>query len=268
MFFTFYHRSAVSQIHLTGSSQSTRNLADKYFKIDTRYRDRSCRTLKGGTKMELLLDDTEVRILGCLIEKEATTPEYYPLSLNSLTNACNQKSNRSPVVSYGEADVERALDNLIQKNLIRKTHTAGSRVDKYLHTFLDLYDFSAKELAALCELMLRGPQTLGEIRSRAGRMAPFSDINEVQNVLRGRAAQAPPLVIQLQRETGRKERRYAHLLSGNNFSEKPAGDADAGESGQKLQDLDRLGRLEDEIAGLRTQLSELKQAFLEFRAQF
>jgi len=114
--------------------------------------------------MDIVLNDTEVRILGCLIEKELTTPEYYPLSLNSLTNACNQKSNRNPIISYNETDVSQCLDSLQEMGLARKTLTAGSRVTKYLHTFLDKFDLSTHEIALLCELMLRGPQTIGEIR--------------------------------------------------------------------------------------------------------
>ena len=126
--------------------------------------------------MDIILDDAEVRILGCLVEKELTTPEYYPLSLNSLTNACNQKSNRCPVVSLDEADVSKGLEGLQEKGLARKTLTAGSRVTKYLHTILDRFDLSKQEIAILCELMLRGPQTMGELRTHAERMSPFEGL--------------------------------------------------------------------------------------------
>lgn len=133
--------------------------------------------------MDIILNDSEVRILACLIEKEITTPEYYPLSLNSLTNACNQKSNRNPIVSYDEADVTRGLRSLQEKGLVRKTLTSGDRVSKYLHTILDGFDLSRQEMAILCELMLRDPQTVGEVRSRTERMSVFESLEEVENSL-------------------------------------------------------------------------------------
>ena len=218
--------------------------------------------------MDIILDDAEVRILGCLIEKELTTPEYYPLSLNSLTNACNQKSNRNPIVSYDESIVEQGLDRLQAKGLARKTLTAGSRVDKYLHTILDRFDLSKQEMAVICELMLRGPQTGGEIRSRADRMSPFENLDAVEETLRELMEHDPALVIQLPRETGRKERRYVHLLSGS----KDAVAANADQPGASLtppvKAEERLRSLEEEIERLRIEVKELKEAFAEFRSQF
>ncbi|MBI5849053.1 MAG: YceH family protein [Nitrospirae bacterium] len=217
--------------------------------------------------MDIILDDREIRILGCLIEKELTTPEYYPLSLNSLTNACNQKSNRNPMVSYDEAVVQQGLEGLQAKGLARKTHTAGSRVDKYLHTFLDRFDLSKQEMAVLCELMLRGPQTAGEIRSRAERMSPFESLEAADETLRGLMEHDPALVLHLPRETGRKERRFIHLLSGDSSV---AADADQPEaaSAPPMNTEQRLRIMEEEIEKLTAELKELKQAFAEFRSQF
>lgn len=213
--------------------------------------------------MDIVLNDTEVRILGCLIEKEMTTPEYYPLSLNSLTNACNQKSNRNPVVLYDETVVLHGLDSLQEKGLARKTHTAGSRVAKYLHTILDRFDLSRQELAVICELMLRGPQTIGEIRTHAERMSPFGNLEEVEKTLQGLMDYVPALAIKLPRETGRKERRHMHLFSGAIAHDQPQEHAIP-----QAPTQERINMLEEEIAGLRSELEELKQAFTEFRSQF
>ncbi|MBI5633880.1 MAG: YceH family protein [Nitrospirae bacterium] len=215
--------------------------------------------------MDIILDDPEVRILGCLIEKELTTPEYYPLSLNSLTNACNQKSNRNPMVSYDESVVEQGLNRLQSKGLTRKTLTAGSRVEKYLHTILDRFDLSKPEMAVLCELMLRGPQTAGELRSRAERMSPFENLERVDETLRGLMEHDPALVILLPRETGRKERRFIHLLSGDRSRELPA---HAELSVPQVSTDEKINRMDGEIARLRNEIEELKQAFAEFRSQF
>ena len=168
----------------------------------------------GGPGMDIVLNDSEVRIIACLIEKELTTPEYYPLSLNSLMNACNQKSNRNPVVSYDETEVTQGLGSLQEKGLVRKTLMSGDRVSKYLHALLDRFDLSGKEMAILCELMLRGTQTVGEIRSHTERMSAFESLEEVENTLRGLAEHDPPLTLRMPRETGRKECRYMHLFSG------------------------------------------------------
>ncbi len=215
--------------------------------------------------MDIVLNDSEVRILACLIEKEMTTPEYYPLSLNSLTNACNQKSNRNPVVSYDETDVVRGLVSLQEKGLVRKTLTSGDRVSKYLHAILDRFDLSRQEMAILCELMLRGPQTVGEIRSHTERMSVFESLEEVENTLQGLAEHDPPLTLKMPRETGRKECRYMHLFSGgietlHDFSAEPAA--------IQMSSQEKIKKLEDEIVVLRSELEELKRAFAEFKSQF
>jgi uncharacterized protein YceH (UPF0502 family) len=217
--------------------------------------------------MDIVLDETEVRILGCLMEKEMTTPEYYPLSLNALTNACNQKSNRSPVVSYDEDTVARGLESLQGKGLTGKMHVPGSRVPKYLHTLLDRFDLSRQEMAVLCELMLRGPQTVGEVRTRAERMSPFEDLEGVDKILQGLTDHDPPLAVKLARETGRKECRYMHLFSGSTVIGKTTHDAPAGPPAPRVSQDERVIGLEEEVAKLRAELEELKQAFAEFRSQ-
>ncbi len=211
--------------------------------------------------MDIVLSDLEVRILGCLIEKEMTTPEYYPLSLNALANACNQKSNRNPVVSYDEAAVASGLDSLQEKGFARRTMTPGSRVVKYLHVILDKFDLSRHEVAILCELMLRGPQTPGELRSHAERMSPFENLEEVEKTLQGLAEHDPPLALRLPREPGRKESRHMHLLSGRN--EPAVEDVD-----HSVLPDDRISALENELSKLRNELEELKNAFGEFKARF
>lgn len=211
--------------------------------------------------MDIVLSEIEVRILGSLIEKEMTTPEYYPLSLNSLTNACNQKSNRHPLMSLEETVVEDGLANLQAKGLAGKT-LSGSRVTKYLHTFLDRFDLSSQEMAVMCELLLRGPQTMGELRSRAERMARLEGLEAVSKILQGLIEHDPPLVMKLSRETGRKESRHMHLLSGNRVTEDTAGPVS-----EQLTALDKIMQLEGEISGLRAELEELKKAFSEFKAQ-
>ena len=150
--------------------------------------------------MDMVLNDIEVRILGCLIEKEITTPDYYPLTLNSLLNACNQKSNRSPVVSYEETSVVRGLDSLQEKGLSEKIYKSDSRVPKYQHLFIRKFDLSRREVAVLCVLMLRGPQTTGEIRGRSDRMYKFDGLNEVEEVLNGLMDKEQPMLIMLPRQ--------------------------------------------------------------------
>ena len=218
--------------------------------------------------MEIILNETEIRIVGCLIEKEMTTPEYYPLSLNALTNACNQKSNRDPVVSYDETTVVNGLESLREKGLARESRSASTRVSKYVHTILDLFDLSRQEMAILCELLLRGPQTPGELRSRAVRMSTLENLGEVQNTLQGLIEHDPPLGIRLPREAGRKERRYAHLLSGHTDMVTATHDSSVQPSVPRSQVDERIIRLEEDVAKLRRELEELKRAISEFRSQF
>ncbi|MDY6799376.1 MAG: YceH family protein, partial [Pseudomonadota bacterium] len=168
----------------------------------------------------------EARVIGVLLEKEITTPDQYPLSLNALTNACNQKSNRNPVLQLDESVVKQALDQLIQKGLVWEKTTYGGRVEKYKHRFCNT-EFSplqlpAPQLAIVCELLLRGPQTPGELRSRASRMASFARVEEVEAALKALLARDRPLVAMLPREPGKRESRYRHLFCGDVPEPSPA----------------------------------------------
>src|ERR671912_1254989 len=178
--------------------------------------------------MEATLDEVEVRVLGALVEKQLATPDYYPLTLNALVNACNQISNRDPVVSYDERTVERAVDSLRGKNLAYVFYGSESRVPKYKHVMTEIFRLPAPELAAMCVLMLRGPQTVGEVRGRTGRLYEFADLREAEETLDGLARRDDPLVAKLPRQAGRKEARYAQLLSGQPaVEEEPEGQASA-----------------------------------------
>ncbi|HLL75614.1 MAG TPA: YceH family protein [Pyrinomonadaceae bacterium] len=220
---------------------------------------------------ETRLSAEEVRVTGALIEKQVTTPEYYPLTLNALTNACNQINNRDPVVSYDEATVTRTLERLRDKKLAREVRTADGRVPKYRQVFEEVYGLSRAELAVMCVLMLRGPQTAGELRGRTERLYPFSDISFVEATLEGLSEQTekrPPLVVKLPRQAGRKESRYAHLLSGP--VEIDAAEGGVPESPRRASrgDDGRVARLEEELAAVRRELEELRREFAEFRKQF
>ena len=164
--------------------------------------------------MNIVLNEVECRVLGSLIEKEAATPEYYPLSLNALINACNQKSNRDPVMNLDEAAVREVLHSLEGQSLVRSVSPADSRVTKYEHRLQEVFNFYRHEIAILCLLLLRGPQTPGELRSRAERMHNFDDLSAVQSSLQHLMSREPPLVRALPRQPGTKETRYVHLLSG------------------------------------------------------
>jgi uncharacterized protein YceH (UPF0502 family) len=212
--------------------------------------------------MDFSLDTEEVRVLGSLLEKEITTPEYYPLSLNALLNACNQKSNRDPVVHFDEETIERVLYTLRDKGLLLNITGAGSRVPKYGHRLSDQLNLGRRELAILCELMLRGHQTLGELRTRAERMHRFDDIAEVESVL----DRMPELVTKLTRRPGEKEARYAHLLSG--VPETAPTSPEYAEEPVALPRSDRIAALESEVAQLRREMEDLKQQFAGFQKQF
>jgi uncharacterized protein YceH (UPF0502 family) len=216
--------------------------------------------------MGLTLDAEEIRILGSLLEKEITTPEYYPLSLNGLLNACNQKSNRDPVLHLDEDALERALYTLRDKGLLVSITGAGSRVPKYGHRISEKFNLGRRELALLCELMLRGPQTLGELRTRAERMHPFGDLAEMESVLE----RMPELVTKLPRRPGEKEARYAHLLSGEPLVSAAPPESAANPSGPAPPPAQtgRIGALEAEIEQLRRELEDLKQQFAGFQKQF
>ena len=212
--------------------------------------------------MEFLLDAVEARVLGALIEKDLTTPEYYPLSLNALTNACNQKTNREPVTGYDDAAVAAAIERLRDKRMAAAVTGAGSRVEKYAHRLADNFNFSARELALLALLLLRGPQTPGELRQRADRMHSFDDLEAVESTLNRLIERDPdPLVTRLPRAPGTKEVRYAHLFSGGVL---PAESAPAPAAAAP----DRVASLASEVAALREELAQLKREFSDFRRQF
>lgn len=209
----------------------------------------------------------EARVLGALLEKEITTPDYYPLSLNSLVNACNQKSNRDPVMNLDEDSVRDALRTLHDNSLARSVSAADSRVTKYEHRLQEAFNFDRREAALFCELLLRGPQTPGELRTRAERMHQFDDLSEAQSALQRLMNREPPLVKVLARQPGTKESRYMHLLSDD---AKPVSSAAGREvpAAPEQEKMDGLSRLSSEMAELRRDMADLKQQFAAFRKQF
>lgn len=217
--------------------------------------------------MDILLNEVECRVLGALVEKEITTPEYYPLSLNALLNACNQKSNRDPVMNLDEAHVREALHSLDGQSLVRSVSAADSRVTKYEHRLQEVFNFYRHEIAILCLLLLRGPQTPGELRGRAERMHHFDDLGAVQSSLQHLMKREPPLVKALPRQPGTKEVRFVHLFSGEVEGEDSGAPAEP-KSTIASVDAEKITRLEEEISELRKELSELKQQYALFRKQF
>jgi uncharacterized protein YceH (UPF0502 family) len=215
----------------------------------------------------ILLDSAEARVLGSLIEKEITTPDYYPLSLNALMNACNQKSNREPVMDLEEGAVSQALRGLQDKGLARPADNWDSRVSKYEHSLQEVFNFDRRETAITCVLLLRGPQTPGELRGRSERLHRFDDLTEVQSALQRLMTREPPLVKMLSRRPGTKEARYAHLLSGDVEDVESHASLEASGSGVSSA-ADRMTALEKEIAELRNDVAGLKQELLKFRKQF
>lgn len=216
------------------------------------------------------LDAAEVRVLGSLIEKAVTTPDYYPLSLGALTNACNQLSNREPVVAYEESDVAHALGGLREKRLASQFHGADSRVPKYKHALTDVLLLTPAELALLCVLMLRGPQTLGELRTRTERLFKFAALSEVEEALQALALRQPsPLVAKLPRQFGLKEARYAQLLSAPVEPEIPENSAPAESAPPPdTAESDRITKLEAETADLRREVDDLKQQLSDLKKQW
>src|SRR5580704_12091823 len=198
--------------------------------------------------MNIILNDVETRVLGSLIEKDVTTPDYYPLSLNALVNACNQKNNRDPVTSFDEDSVQEALSTLQEKRLAGPTSSADSRVTKYEHRLQEAFNFTRGETAVLCVLLLRGPQTPGELRGRTERMHRFEDLTEVQSTLQRLMQRDPPLVRVLARQPGTKESRYKHLLAGG--AEDAADGTEPATPYIPSGDGSRIARLEDEVADL------------------
>ena len=216
--------------------------------------------------MAIVLTDVEARVLGALVEKDITTPDYYPLSLNALVNACNQKNNRDPVMNLDENQVREALSGLEAMGLAGPASSADSRVTKYEHHLQDVFNFSRGETAVICVLLLRGPQTLGELRGRTERLHRFEDLEAVQAALQHLMRREPPLAAMLPRQPGTKESRYAHLLSGEIPVAVPAsrGVAAAVDHGQH----NRVSRVEEQVATLERELSDLKLAVEELRKRF
>jgi uncharacterized protein len=214
--------------------------------------------------MGFQLDDVEVRVLGALMEKEIATPEYYPLSLNALVNACNQKSNREPAVAYDEDTVETALDGLRAKGLAARLSGHEMRVPKHSHRLSEVINLGRREAAVLCVLMLRGPQTAGELRGRTERLYPFDDLEAVDACLtRLMEWQPEPLVTRLPRQVGYKEVRYAHLLAG----EPALVSAPQGPPVRETRD-DSVARLQATVDRLEAEVADLKRQFSEFKRQF
>ena len=215
--------------------------------------------------MALTLSPEETRILGCLIEKERTTPDQYPLSLNSVTTACNQSTNREPVTYYDERVVALGLDDLRGKKLVTQLWGAGSRVQKFRHNLLDAYELNPREVALLCVLLLRGPQTLNELRIRTERMQAFANAGEVEECLHGLGEGAEPLVRELPARAGQKENRFVQLLSGEPVLEEHA----AAETRLAVvSGPTRVETLEAEVATLQAEVTALREEFARFRKQF
>jgi hypothetical protein len=218
-------------------------------------------------QLNQVLNQLEVRVLGSLMEKETTTPDYYPLSLNALVNACNQKSNRDPVMDVDESAVREALYSLGDKGLAGTVSSAESRVAKYEHRMQEVFNFTRRESAIICVLMLRGPQTPGELRGRTERMFRFDDLADIQSTLQRLAQRDPPLAKMLARQPGTKEARYVHLL---------AGDAEAWDAAQPsvvaASDMSagsgQISALEEAVARLEQEVASLKKEFTDFRKQF
>jgi uncharacterized protein YceH (UPF0502 family) len=213
--------------------------------------------------MNIELSPIEARVVGCLIEKQITTPDQYPLSLNALVNACNQKSNRDPVMSANEVAIQTTLDHLIRKHLVIEKSGFGSRVPKYQHRFCNTefgpLKFTPQELAIVCELLVRGPQTPGELRTRAGRMASFSEVGQIETALESLSSRADgPFVVRLSREPGRRDSRYAHLFSGAVTIPALTQESIGGPSVASAPAPSRLERLEEEVRQLKEELTHIK----------
>jgi hypothetical protein len=221
--------------------------------------------------MQLTLTPIEARVLGALIEKEITTPEYYPLSLNALTNACNQKSNRDPVLHVEESEIRKALNHLEYQSLVRSVSSTDSRVTKFEHRLQEVFNFYRPEAAIISELLLRGPQTPGELRTHASRMHAFENLESVHSALSRLEKRDPPLVTVLARQPGTKEARYAHLLGDAPPvapSIPPHADAARDNNAAPPPSNERIETLAAEVAELRGQIADLQSQFATFRKQF
>jgi uncharacterized protein YceH (UPF0502 family) len=215
--------------------------------------------------MDIHLTPAEARVLGSLVEKESTTPDYYPLSLNAVTVACNQKSNREPIMSLDQTQTLEALDGLIAKRLAREKSTSGSRVTKYVHRLSGTLgltrEFSSQELGVLCVLMLRGAQTVGEIRGRTHRLCDFENLGEVEHTLSGLISREDgPYVTKLARQPGRKEARYAHLLCGDvELATDEGAEATPSAPSGDARDRERVAALERAVEEIQGELEEIKR---------
>jgi uncharacterized protein len=219
--------------------------------------------------MHFILTEIETRVLGALIEKDITTPDYYPLSLNALVNACNQKNNREPVMTLAEETVRTALAMLQEKRLAGPASGADSRVTKYEHRLQEVFNFDRREIAVVCVLLLRGPQTPGELRGRTERMYHFEALDDVISTLDRLAQREPPLAQVLPRQPGTKESRYTHLFAGEpSIPDLPVSTASDFSTPSASSAIDRVARLEVEVADLRRELSDVQQQFAAFRKQF
>jgi hypothetical protein len=212
--------------------------------------------------VDFVLNEVQARVLGALVEKDITTPEYYPLSLNALVNACNQKSNREPVMALDEEAVREALAGLQAHRLAGPAGGADSRVTKYEHRLQEVFNFDRREIAVLCVLLLRGSQTPGELRGRTERMYRFETLDDVQGALQKLMGREPPLAKVLARQPGTKESRYAHLLAGD------VGEAAVELVPERTREPGGIAQLQEEVAELRKEVEELKAHFAEFRKQF
>ena len=218
----------------------------------------------------MILTEIETRVLGALIEKDITTPDYYPMSLNALVNACNQKNNRDPVMTLDEAAVREALGTLQEKRMAGPASGADSRVTKFEHRLQEVFNFDRREIAIVCVLLLRGAQTPGELRGRADRLYHFDALEDVVSTLDRLALRETPLVCMLARQPGTKENRYSHLFSSEPLEQQIA-PVSAGESARATTSSgvgDRIGAIEEEVARLRQELSEVQQQLATFRKQF
>ncbi len=218
--------------------------------------------------MPEILNEIEARVLGSLVEKQLTTPEYYPLTLNALVNACNQKSNRDPMVSYDETTVTQCLETLRDRNLVYVFYGSTSRVPKYKHMLPTVYELEPSETAVMDVMLLRGPQTLGELRTRTERLYSFSGLGEIQETLDALIRRDDPLVAKLPVQPGQKEARFAHLLSGQIDIEALAVAHATRQTRAGGADAEKVEKLGEEIASLRTEIETLKDTFEEFRKQF
>ena len=218
--------------------------------------------------MLTILNEVEVRVLASLVEKQVTTPEYYPLTLNALTLACNQKNNRNPVTAYDEATVMQAVESLREKNLAYVFYGSSSRVPKYKHVMPEVMHLNQQEMAIICVLMLRGPQTLGELKDRTARLYEFPNLEEVDATLNVLAAKEPdPLVTRLPRQPGQKEARFAHLMSGE-VAMDIAMESESPRRTVRFSETERVSALEQQLELLKAEVSALQQQFEQFKKQF